>query len=449
MAHDHDHDHPETSSDQHDLLVAKCLAMVSLFCATILFGCIPFILNYWLKWTEKKPDSRSAKVVQYLLYFGGGVLLATTFIHLLPEVQEVVEHLQNCGQMGETNFAVAEVLMCAGFFLMYLIEECVHKYLHRHKTVHKPPNAEEDDCVVAAFERGHSVRNSVLVKGGRKKSHDYVAEDNVAGTIKSVDVVVANGSTSYENPSYLQSTLTVNHLIGESGCEKHSDLQLQPKQSPCPTPKHHHDNQAADHQHHDHGGHGHSHLPIQSGNGDENVVSSSLRGLGIVLALSLHEVFEGLAIGLEDSTSSVWFLFAAVSAHKLVLAFCVGVELIVARTRPILAAVYTITFAIVSPIGVAIGLAVSHDSSSSEDSIPSAVLQGIACGTLLYVVFFEILSKNHAGLGAFLAMLIGFGLMFGLQNIGEGHDHDHDGCPAASLETTTTTLLDLTTKFSA
>ncbi|XP_073845444.1 zinc transporter ZIP3-like [Musca autumnalis] len=441
----------DASSDQHDLLVTKCLAMVCLFLATVIFGCIPFMLNCCLKFTEKPPESRSARVVQYLLYFGGGVLLATTFIHLLPEVQEVVEHLQTCGQMGETNFAVAETFMCAGFFLMYLIEECVHKFLHRHKKSDHESDAEDDDSVAAAFERGHSIRNSVLVKGRRKKSEDYVAEDNVAGTItiKSVEVMGnGNANGSYENPSYLQSTLTVNHLVGDQGCEKHSDLQLEPTKSPCSTPKHHHDNQVGDHQHHDHGGHGHSHLPIQSSNDNENVVSSSLRGLGIVLALSLHEVFEGLAIGLEDSSSSVWFLFAAVSAHKLVLAFCVGVELIVARTKPVLAAVYTITFAIVSPIGVAIGIAVSHDSSTSEDSIPSAVLQGIACGTLLYVVFFEILNKNHAGFGAFLAMLIGFGLMFGLQNIGEGHDHEHEECPGAAVTTTATTLLDLTTKFS-
>lgn len=406
-------------TNAHDILVAKGAAMACLFCATVLFGCIPFMLNCCLKWTEKSPNSRSANVVQYLLYFGGGVLLATTFIHLLPEVIEVVEHLQKCGQMAETRFGVAEVLMCAGFFLMYLIEECVHKFLHRHENAKKEP---ENDEAAAAFERGHSVRNSVLVKG-RKRSDDYVPEDNVTGTIKTDQ----NGS--FENPNYLSSTLTVDHLI-DPACSKHSDLQLQiedkRRSSACSTPKHHHEhNHVQDHEQggghgHDHGGqgHGHSHLPLEQ-NDTDNVVSSSLRGLGIVLALSLHEVFEGLAIGLEDSPSSVWFLFAAVSAHKLVLAFCVGVELIVARTKPILAAVYTITFAIVSPIGVAIGIAVSHDSSSSEDSIPSAVLQGIACGTLLYVVFFEILSKHHAGLGAFLAMLIGFCLMFGLQNIGK------------------------------
>uniref|UniRef100_A0A1I8P7F8 Uncharacterized protein n=1 Tax=Stomoxys calcitrans TaxID=35570 RepID=A0A1I8P7F8_STOCA len=402
----------EATSSEHDLIVAKSAAMACLFLSTVLFGCIPFMLNYWLKWTEKSPDSRSARVVQYLLYFGGGVLLATTFIHLLPEVQEVVEHLQECGTIGETRFAVAETLMCLGFFIMYLIEECVHTYLHRHQAAKK----QLENDATAAFERGHSVRNSILVRGPKKSNKDNNSENDSNGSVETVTVA---GNTNYGNGQYLKSTLTLDTLI-DPNCEgKHSDLQLQSNGAACNTPQLHHE-------HHHENGHGHSHMPVNL-NDNDSTVTSSLRGLGIVLALSLHEVFEGLAIGLESSTSSVWFLFGAVSAHKLVLAFCVGVELIVARTRPILAAIYTITFAIVSPIGVGIGMGISHNSGASEDSLLSAILQGIACGTLLYVVFFEILSKHHAGLGAFLAMLVGFALMFGLQNIGEGHSHSHDG----------------------
>ena len=35
-----------------------------------------------------------------------------------------------------------------------------------------------------------------------------------------------------------------------------------------------------------------------------------------VLALSLHAVFEGLAVGLEDEKAGVWQMFAAVASHK-------------------------------------------------------------------------------------------------------------------------------------
>lgn len=50
--------------------------------------------------------------------------------------------------------------------------------------------------------------------------------------------------------------------------------------------------------------HGHSHLNV--GSSAEDSIVAALRGLLIVLALSIHELFEGLAVGLESSTSNVW-----------------------------------------------------------------------------------------------------------------------------------------------
>ena len=38
--------------------------------------------------------------------------------------------------------------------------------------------------------------------------------------------------------------------------------------------------------------------------------ASTVRNFLTVLALSLHAVFEGLAVGLEDSSNSMWTLFA-------------------------------------------------------------------------------------------------------------------------------------------
>lgn len=49
--------------------------------------------------------------------------------------------------------------------------------------------------------------------------------------------------------------------------------------------------------------HGHSHLNIGSPN---DTIVATLRGLLIVLALSIHELFEGLAVGLESSAANVW-----------------------------------------------------------------------------------------------------------------------------------------------
>ncbi|KAJ6631261.1 Zinc transporter ZIP1 [Pseudolycoriella hygida] len=78
-----------------------------------------------------------------------------------------------------------------------------------------------------------------------------------------------------------------------------------------------------------------------------------------------------------------------------------------------LAFVYVFTFAAVSPMGIGIGIIVSGGESTTA-SLVSAILQGLASGTLLYVVFFEILQKGRSGILQFFAVIFGYSLMFAL-----------------------------------
>ena len=58
-------------------------------------------------------------LTSFLLCFGGGVLLATTMIHLLPEISH---NLEEAAERLELEF-LPELVVCAGFFLIYLVEE--------------------------------------------------------------------------------------------------------------------------------------------------------------------------------------------------------------------------------------------------------------------------------------------------------------------------------------
>lgn len=109
------------------------------------------------------------------------------------------------------------------------------------------------------------------------------------------------------------------------------------------------------------------------------------------------------------------YMLGAVSAHKLVIAFCIGVELISNRTKTWLSVVYITTFAIVSPLGIGIGLILVGGEGATAAGVYSVVLQGLASGTLLYVIFFEIWKSDRTGIIQYIAALFGFGLMFGLQ----------------------------------
>ena len=52
------------------------------------------------------------------------------------------------------------------------------------------------------------------------------------------------------------------------------------------------------------------------------------------------------------------------------------------------------TFSMITPIGIAIGIAVT-EGSNIEGSPSVAILQALAAGTLIYVVFFEVLEKER------------------------------------------------------
>ena len=338
--HNHDDDH----DDEGSTVTAKVVAMCVLFLASLTLGCLPIIIA---KRFKMQTNPKNNILVNLLLCFGGGVLLCTTFLHLLPEVSEHVGSLQETGDLPEMNTHFAELLMCIGFFTMYFIEECVHVYLRR----------KQKDFNMDALSRTYSVR-----RGERGEDGKTISTNNL---VKNMEEAKARSE---------------------------------------------------DEQTHDHSHVGHSHLII------EDSVVRSLRGLLVVLALSVHELFEGLAVGLESSTSNVWYMFGAVSAHKLVIAFCIGVELITIQTKVLLTVIYVFTFAIVSPIGIGIGIAISDDQGSAD--VPSVILQGLASGTLLYIVFFEILQRDkNGGLKQYGAILLGFLIMFGLTFLSKYEKH--------------------------
>lgn len=120
--------------------------------------------------------------------------------------------------LSEFPIYLAGLIMCSGFFMMYLIEEGVHVYINRR----------ENKTANTSFTRVLSIRR----KSGESDSNEE--------PIKEVEAAR---------------------------------------------------------------NHNHSHLNIGSSN---DTLVATLRGLLIVLALSIHELFEGLAVGLESSAANVW-----------------------------------------------------------------------------------------------------------------------------------------------
>ena len=83
------------------------------------------------------------------------------------------------------------------------------------------------------------------------------------------------------------------------------------------------------------------------------------RSLLLLIALSFHSVFEGLAIGLQKDLGQLISLFLAVIAHKAVMAFSLGLNLAQANLNVKQYLISIIIFSIASPFGMAIGMGLS------------------------------------------------------------------------------------------
>lgn len=297
--------------------VAQIVSPLLLLFGTFFLGVVPI-------WLVKRLTAiqRGAQGLAFLVCLGGGVLFATTFLHLIPEVREGFEKV-------DTEFPVAEGVVCLGFLAVYALEELIHTWLgHGHSTAGQ----------------GHS--NSPAVA----ERHDEPERSTQNGT-----------SAVHEN-----------------------EIAPEPDAEEPPTTT-------------DEG------APLQE---------ITTAGILIVAALSFHSLFEGLSLGLQDSESSTWIMFLAISIHKYVLAFVVGFDLCASRVRVRNVVIQIAVFSVMSPLGALVGAITRHN---LEGTTVVVALNGIAAGTLIYITFFEVLQREKnlklSGLLRLLAVVVGFGLM--------------------------------------
>jgi len=351
------------------------------------------------------------KVMAGVLCLGGGVLLATVFVHMMPEVRETLatavykmrqraeeqhgsshhsehdhdhhgaeedsgsnstdhshhdhgdHHEDHHGHEEhghhDDDYPYAELLVCLGFFICYFLEAAVHKVIF--KGVHESGH-------------GHAIPNQMLQQ-----------ENGVKKT-----------SVGCENFSFDNK---------EESEKEDTSKNVEPNS--------------------------------QSDNGTtttarENKLLFTVRNLLVVMALSVHSVFEGMAVGLQLRSVDVWKLFLAILVHAVPIHFCIGMEMVSAGIRRLHTLAYISVLAVSTPLGIVIGIAATSNVGTGGDGATQdlviAVLSGLAAGTLLYVTFFEVLDRDKLGksgmtglLGWFL-LVTGFGLMAAFEAVG-GHSH--------------------------
>ncbi|KAJ7308149.1 hypothetical protein JRQ81_008663 [Phrynocephalus forsythii] len=161
-----------------------------------------------------------------------------------------------------------------------------------------------------------------------------------------------------------------------------------------------------------HGEHGHPDLGVQ-----ELTRSGPLRLASLVLALSAHSVFEGLALGLQEEGSKVVSLFLGVAVHESLVAVALGVNMAKAGLSLREAAKVAVAVSLMIPLGIGLGLGI-ESARNVASAVASVLLQGLAGGTFLFVTFLEILAKELEGkrdrLLRVLSLVVGYAALAGL-----------------------------------
>jgi zinc transporter 1/2/3 len=135
------------------LVVAKVLSMVSLLVCSLVASFAPYkVAAVLTRWDEEQCEKekikhektksgagntsnasaatvpKSERIISMMICFSGGVLLAVAIVHMLPEVRRDIEKAMREGTIVDTPLAVPEIVFCAGFLVVYLVERFV-RYL--------------------------------------------------------------------------------------------------------------------------------------------------------------------------------------------------------------------------------------------------------------------------------------------------------------------------------
>lgn len=138
----------------------------------------------------------------------------------------------------------------------------------------------------------------------------------------------------------------------------------------------------------------------------------SIRSVVLLLVLSLHSLFEGTAVGLQNTVMQFIGLSVGVTVHGCLVAFALGMSLAShhhsSRSTVIR---FGLCYSLMVPGGIGIGMAIGTVR-GFVGRLVSGLLQALTAGTFIYVIFAEIfpneIDRNRNRLLKVLVMFVGF-----------------------------------------
>ena len=298
------------------------------------------------------------KAISMMNCFSGGVFFATSILDLLPEAREAMDEAL-AHYDSDIHYPLTELLFCIGFFLILTLEHFAHFCFaptgkghghDLHSNIH--PGLDPRSNTNGGFVEG-SVTSS---NGKRTKGFNTPGESEILVRSEFEDSSYIDDVT-YKTFGTVDGSLDKSmsnalpyHNIGLSRPSTPGETQIVFDNSDrilIRTPPTHQETE-----------HTPSTKEALSNAIDHEVQDqtiSKLRGVVLLVALSLHMVFDGLALGLLDKDSKVWQLLAALSLHKILVFFTIGLQSLEILASAKKAIVVVGVLALVSPCGILLG----------------------------------------------------------------------------------------------
>lgn len=333
-----------------DVVVAKILSLIILTICTVLFGLFPCrLMQYFAKVIMSKKKMFDY-IISTMKCFSGGIFLGTCFLHLIPEtrikVGEVMLQIRS-----HSSYPVAELLTMAGFFGVIFTEHAIRSL---YKKVQKITNR-----------RKEWNSNEILPTLGcnYRESQSEFDCNSLNNGVQDETLKLEHAAESHDDShDIIHDTLTM-----EIEPAPLQDMEVKKVVSEF----------------------------SRDGRGTSK---GQIRSVLFITALSFHGVFEGMALGLQTLEINVWVLCFAITMHRGIIAFGMGLQHMQNEERSSTIVFSISSFAVLAALGIIVGIAISTGAQLYSDvNVPNAILQSLATGTLFYIIFFDILFKEMNG----------------------------------------------------
>ena len=114
----------------------------------------------------------------------------------------------------------------------------------------------------------------------------------------------------------------------------------------------------------------------------------------LIVALSAHSVLAGLALGAQPVAASTLMIAVAILAHKGTASLALGISLVRGEIRKPRARRFVLLFAMMTPLGVLLGMAGSGLLRQGAGLYFDATVSALAAGTFLYIASIDMLGDE-------------------------------------------------------